>query len=266
MDVWESVYRLIEAFFSSTEWITNHTFVKSTCTVTVGVATVFLVLLASKHLFTTYILETDGDSDMDPLQFLVKVSVALAMIQMQNFLFYYLLKIAGMLCYEVTRIISITPVDLSGVTDVAGYLVANNELGSVSGVLLNGAIVIIFLGLIIKACLRAVELAIMKIMFPLFCCDIVTPSRERWSAFSMAYLITMFGYIIQVFCFKVSIVMFINERSVNGVLEALALGFFALKAPKWLEKFSYSTGAGQSAAGAGRTIAMTAVQAVRFIH
>lgn len=266
LDIWNFIYKIIESFYVSTGWITEHSFIKAACSVTTGIAATFLVLLASKHLFTTYILEIEGDSEMNPLQFLVKASIALALIQMQNYLFYYFLKLSGVLYNEIIGIITITPIDLSKVTNGTEYLVANKELGNVSAVYLNGTVIIIYIGLTIKACLRAIELAIMKIMFPLFCCDMITPNRERWSSFSMAYLVTIFGYIIQVFCFKISIVMFIDGRSVSAMFEALALGYFALKAPKWLEKFAYSSGIGQSVAGAGRTIAMTAVQAVRFIH
>lgn len=265
-DIWDTLFQIIENAYVKTGWITEHEYVTKACNVTIGIAAIFLILLASKHLFTTYILETDGDSDMDPLQFPVKVAVALALIQMQNFLFHYLLKLSDMLSKEIGGFIAI---DADSLTNINKGLSKMLDSGQLQPNAYFIAIFIFQIGimvLIAKAFFRAVELAIMKILFPFFCCDFVTPGKERWNMFITAYLVTIFGYVVQIFCFKISMMLFIEGDTITTIIGGLALVFFAIKAPKWLEKFTYSSGVGQSAAGAGRTIAMTAVQAVRFIH
>ena len=53
-----------------------------------------------------------------------------------------------------------------------------------------------FIMLVIKAALRGVELAVMKILVPIFSVDNITVSAERWNAFLTAYVVVFFGYII----------------------------------------------------------------------
>lgn len=262
-DIWQTFFGFVESFYLDTGWITYHPYVNTAGAAMTGIATGLLVLVASKHIFTTYILETDGDPDMDPLQYLVKTSIALALIQMQNFLFYYLLRLSSALCDEMTGFINVNIPDFSNTTDLANRLSSTGVMGATAPIIYI-IFVICIIYLVIKAAFRAVELSLMKIIFPLFCCDIITPNRERWNTFVASYLVTMFGYIIQLFCFRTSMMLFLSAESVQLIIGSLALLFFSLKAPKWLEKFVYSSGAGQTVAGLGRNGVFAAMQFIRF--
>lgn len=259
--IWDSFFGYIESFYTDTDWITGHSYTDAACAVTTATASAFLVLLACKHIFTTYILETDGDPDMDPLQYLVKVSLAMALIQMQNFVFRYLLRLSGLLCDAITG--SVTAPGTGGFDGILGGAVRSGLAGPVASILAV-VFVIVILILIFKAALRAVELAMMKIMYPLFCCDLVTPGRERWGHFTEAYAACIFGYIIQVMCLRMGMGMYFGTNSMSGLVGSMALMFFALKTPKWLEKFTYTSGAGQTVSGAGRTGLFAAMQFARF--
>ncbi len=260
-DCWNFFFGFIESFYLNTEWITGHYYVNNALKVTNGIATGLLVLLITKHIFTTYILETDGDPDMEPLQYLVKGSVALACIQIQNFLFNYLLKLSQMLCNEICN--DMTPQLPSNFSELLERIIT--AIGSAIFVPIMACIyVVCIIILIIKAAMRAVELAIMKVLFPFMCCDMVTPSRERWSAFIVSYLTTFFGYVIQVFCIRMGLVLLASMESFSLMIGSCALLFFAMKTPKWLEKFVYSSGLGNSVSGTARSGMVAAMYMFRM--
>lgn len=218
--------------------------------VTTGVATAMISVMVMKHLFCTHILETDGDPDSEPLQQLVKASVAIALIQTNSIVLSSLLRYAALFGTEVLAGTGVISNNLSS----EGFI---NTLSS-SGISLIVAVmflIVYVIGMIlltIKASLRAVELAFMEILYPIFCLDILTVQQERWKTFFESYLVTIFGYIIQILGFVLSLTF--AYSGLGGFFIALAFLFFAVKAPNWLEKYAYSSGAGKSAAGAARTM------------
>lgn len=116
-------------------------------------------------------------------------------------------------------------------------------------------LILIFM-LCLKAVLRGVELALCRILFPLFSISLCGTSRERFNSFLSTYLVTFFGYIIQVFCFEMGLANVIKALAYTTFDEyilAIAWLWFALKTPKWLEKFAYSSGLKNTVGGAART-------------
>ncbi len=258
---WSTFFSYIESFYLNTNWITGNSYVNNAQNISNKIATSFLVLVMTKHIFTTYILETDGDPDVDPLQYLVKGSVALACIQMQSFLFNYLLKLSNLLCAEVCN--GLVPQLTNDFSELLKSIATLMGSIAFTPIMLCIYIICIFI-LIIKAAMRAVELAIMKVLFPLMCCDMITPSRERWSAFLVTYLATFFGYIIQIFCIRLSMILFLSFESISVMIGAAALLFFAMKTPKWLEKFVYSSGLGNTVSGTARNGMFVAMSMYRM--
>lgn len=260
-DVWSHCYEYISSFYKNSMVLElfNESYVATAASVTTQVATVFLSVLAVKHILTTYVLETDGDKDMDPLQYLVKVTVSIALIQISPFLMNYLLKLAEKAC---NAMIGSTNFVLKQELTIPEFL--NNAAVKATGVFVMCIYAIAVIMLLVKACIRIAELCLMKILFPLFACDIVTPSRERWNAFIVSYLITIFGYIIQLFSLNLSIKYYSGAHEMGSIMLSFGLMYFAVKAPKWLEKFCYSSGIGQSIGGVGRSAIYMAPQIMRM--
>lgn len=247
---------LSSMFFSSSASIANSLEVQTMVVSIQSVATVLISLMVAKQLFTVYILETDGDSDSDPLSFLVKAAVALALIWTCPAVTNMVLGYAN----ELYSYLSDSTVVLA-----TGEVIYSNIISSganaVAATIFLLVYVIASVLLIIKAALRAVELGIMEILYSFFCIDILTTSQERWRTFFTSYMVVAFGYIIQLVCLQMC-TLFCGD-SLGGFFIALAFLFFAVKAPNWLEKFVYTSGAGRSAAGGIRS-AMSMYQTMKM--
>lgn len=224
-----------------------------TCVVAVQtVATVLVSLMVVKQLLSVYILETDGDSDTDPLSYLVKASISLALIWTCPAVTNMLISYAGELNEFIRGRYNI---EVGTGTNFRKTLLESG-MNMVSSAIFGCVYVIALVMLMIKAALRGVELAIIQIVYPIFCVDIITTSQERWKTFFSSYVVVAFGYIIQLLCLQFSYGYSTGNGYGSGEGEwvfAIAFLFFAVKAPNWLEKFAYASGAGRSAAGVARS-------------
>lgn len=217
------------------------------------VSTVLLCVMVAKQAFTTYITETDGDPDMDPTQLLLKFSMGLAAM------------------WAVFPIFSIS---LDWGKKIAVMVVGASEvkidynINAISAILLkagNPVITPFLLFLIVggilffcfKAGMRGAELVLFRILWPIFCCDFISPSREKWNSFAFSFAVTTFSYGIQMLLFKTGLLFFLIMGERDDVATPFFMGmafiYMACKAPQWITKFSYNSGVGQVATGIGRT-------------
>lgn len=210
---------------------------------------VLLGLSAGKNIITTYYLETNGDREMDPLQYLVKVSMVTAVIQGSSFFTKYLLKLTKLLYRSVMegQLYSYLTPDL--LLDMESYVTKVTTM-SILGILFVIIFAICLDIIILKSAIRVAEVVVMNVLLPIFACDMVTPGRERWNNFIMSYITTIFGYIIQIFALNLSLRLYVEAENMNSLLLCLGCLFFSVKAPKWLDKYVYSTGYGSSAQSA----------------
>lgn len=259
-DIFKTIMDYMADMFQDTQWITGAPEIVTMTNILMGISITLLVFLVMKQLLTVYILETSGDPDGDPMQLFVKASIALALITSQNFIFDQIMKVSDLLSAEL----------LGGndiVVENAFSAITNLLLGLTTGILVL-IIVIMFVILIVKATWRAIELAFFRVLFSLFCVDLVTPGNEFFRKFINAYLVTTFGFIIQLLCFRLAINKLISGGSsipIQSTLYCLVLLLFAIKLPNWLKEFAYSSGLGGSAARGASTAANLAMQASRFI-
>lgn len=222
--------------------------------VTTGIASVLIIVMTLKNIFCTYVTETDGDPDADPIQIWVKVSVALALINGNELIFSTLQKLSKKVTKDVVGSIQVEDFFVS----VGKSLVARatvTPLSVIQDIVLSVCVICIII-LAFKAGIRAGELILFKIIFPIICLDKVGSNSERFNSFFTSYIITFFGYSIQLFCLRVAI-----NRALSGMSEGTFTNYFAafvffylaIKTPKWLEKFAYSSGLGQIAGNGIRT-------------
>lgn len=246
------------------------------------IATMILIIIFLKQIFTNYILDLDGEADADPIQALVNISVALAVINCGNEIHKYSMKICDMSVSYIGSLLteSVTDLDINSSDIIMHFL--KTTVGTLaltipaisSVVLLVGMIWLIVVGVLMvvlafKVLFRGVELFIFQCLMPIFACDLVTPNKELWRTFFKAYLITIFGWLIQYTCLMLSVSILLNavgpKTGIEGLMSPListVMLYFACKAPKWLQNFTYHTGAGQAASSGARGIVGGASQVI----
>lgn len=222
--------------------------------VTTGIASVLIIVLAFKSIFSTYVTETDGDPDADPLQVWVKVSIALALINGNNIIFAILQTLSKKFTEDLVGSIKVE----NFFNAVGKLLIAKVNLTPLTVIqdIVVFISVICVIILAFKAGIRAGELMLFKITFPIISLDKIGSNNERFNSFFSSYIVTFFGYSIQLFCLRLAINRALSGMSSGAFINyfaAFVLFYLAIKTPKWLEKFAYSSGLGQIASNGMRT-------------
>ncbi|MBS6953496.1 MAG: hypothetical protein KH230_09705 [Enterocloster asparagiformis] len=230
---------------------------------TISFAITFVVALAVKKYFTTYVMETEGDPDSDPLDILVRCAQAIAIICCNSTIFRLFLIFSKKFCKDTISTISITTGSqydgLVGAIDQAvGTLVSQISAFTFIYIVILLAIVIGLLAFSVTAGIRGAELSLMCVMCPLWACDLINTSHERWSNFFTKYVSTFLYYCLQLFAYNMFLVDCADAvtgfAGLSGFSMALvrAIGWFVLmlRGPKWMEAFIYTTGVGTKASGA----------------
>lgn len=240
---------VVEIFDNGTNFATNQQISGAVnATTLIGIALVSVMVL--KQILSVYVFETDGDAETDPLQLIVKASQTICVICCNDLIYTELQKVSKLTANDLNA--AVTPdkvfTNLQAViTQGAGLVI----LGPVNLIFII-IYLIGFILLVIKAAIRGVELAVMKILVPIFAVDNITVSGERWNAFLSSYIVVFFGYIIQMLCFNMSIIEFVKALTDSGIHYMYSMGFliFSLKSPQWLEKFAYNSGLSRGIKGA----------------
>lgn len=284
----ESIYDVLDGFFETFNVFLNDLFNVAVTTVNKGqftgifalldgIALVLIAVIVCKQYFSTYILETDGDPDSDPINLVERTVIAIALIVNGGYIFKLLTDTALTFGNELITNVTKPPIDNPA---YSLFNILEDSFNQASQVVLLLFVIVYLIGTLIlcfKAGLRAVELMFMKALFPLFCCDFVTSRRERFNAFMTSYLVTIFGYTFQIMFFRLSgafcsaYMMKVDAENImpsltNMVNLMIAFGclWFAIKTPKWLEKYVYTSGLGQTLGNGARTAAFMGPSMVRM--
>lgn len=224
---------------------------------TTGIALTLVVTIALKKILSVYLLQTEGDADSDPLEIFTRVSVAIAAILCGREIMDFIISMATNLSSEAISSFGKSKVDIASVAKtLVTSLLASTTAQNLVYLIFIAIILISFFIFIFKAGRRGAELILFSILLPLVACDLVTTQRERWNAFITEMLLCIFGYIVQLISFSIFAILFgkIGQAmELKYIISALAWMSLVLNAPKWTQKFIYSTGIGNALKGAGRT-------------
>lgn len=235
-----------------------------TYTQTLGLSLV--ALYGVKQGIDVYCLHMDGDPDADPLEIVTRISVAVATIMCGVEITEFLIKKSNTLCAEAVKHVGYDGRAADGMLKKAF-----TTLLSISTT--NAAIQVIFLAIVLislcifiyKAAVRGAELMGFQILLPLVAIDMLTTAREKWNAFKNELGICIFGYVLQVVSFNIFLILLSRSITLGGLISSpenifALLGWLklVLSAPKWMQKFIYSTGS----QGAVRTGATLGVQLI----
>jgi hypothetical protein len=225
----------------------------ATYTTLLGIA--LITFFGIKQYFTTYVMETDGDPDADPLDILVRCSQAVAICCSNDFIFTYFLEFSKAFVTDLAGSPGSIDIKVS-ITELVNNII--NGM-TTQGIIFATILLIMVIGLIVFcviAGIRGAELSFMKILLPIMAVDLVTTNRERWNSFLASYIMIFLYYGIQLLSYRM---FMFSLADVNGTVLSkeliVALGWFVLmlRSPKWMEKFIYSSGLGRATGGALRT-------------
>jgi len=208
--------------------------------------------------FTIYILETDGDSDADPLEMWVRLSQAVLAICSSGTIFQLLMLISKDFTKDLLESAKVDNLENYIIDFVRGLLMRLTPVNAVF-ICIYLFVVIGLLIFCFMAGIRGAELSLMRIIFPIVACDLITSNRDRWRDFMTSCIITFLGYSIQVFFFRMFTGSLLQVSSpVFDRDFIIAFGWFIgmIRAPKWLEKYAYSSGISRTGGGVIRSLPM----------
>lgn len=229
----------------------NNELIVNASVFTLSFAFAFIILTGLKQYFATYVMETGGDPDADPLDILLRCSEAMAVCCANEFIFTLFMQFSQTFVDDLLR--SANSPKTESTTEYIGNLVKNYLLHDLTpAIIIFLLILLIFVvGMVIfciLAGIRGAELSLMKLLFPLMSVDLVTAKRDRWETFFTTYIITFLYYGLQLLAYKMfvsSLGCVTGERLSKELIIAFGWFVIMLRSPRWLEKFCYSTGLGR---------------------
>lgn len=235
------------------------------------VLSIFLIMLfCIKSYFDTYITETDGDPDSDPLDILVRGAKAVAFSSCSGWIF-------GTFMNFTSAVSNMAITELGENEDWTISLSSTVQvlMGNLSGrgFIWLVVLLVLVIGIIafyVIATIRAIELMLMYIILPLFCSEFCYTSHDRVNGIVTSICVTGLYYILQLICFYMlcrsimSMITGVTPDSAISIQSFRCLGWLiaTIRSPKWLEKFAYSTGLGDGSKRAAGTVGASALHGV----
>lgn len=223
-----------------------------------SIAICLVVVVFLKEVFSTYVTETDGDPDSDPMELVVRTSVVLALIEGNSLIFDILQELSRRLTKDLVGTCS-----ANSFTVTMENLLLNMVIDNVSHsmtIFMCAIILILIIVFVFKSGIRGGEIMLARLLLPIFALDKLKANSERWNAFITSYIVTFLSYSLQLFLIRCGM-----NRIISAMVEGtsavflnyfvgLVCFFLAIKTPKWLEKFVYSSGISQMAGNTGRSL------------
>lgn len=232
-------------FETITDANVNNSLVGNVSNYTMLLALVLLAVLGGKQILDVYVFQTAGDPNAEPLDIVVRIAQAVAVICSGSWIFNELMKFSKYFTNDLLS--SAHENDVS--VHLLDLIMQAQETITMQAIGFIFTLVIILIGFVIfsiVAGIRGAELILMKVLFPFFAMDLITTNRERWKNFFTCYVITFCTYGIQMFCFKMCSMTFvsIDYNASAGTKFLIVIGWIILmiRSPRWIEKFAYTSG------------------------
>lgn len=220
------------------------------------IAVALISLAVSKRVYSTYIGETEGDSESDPLNIIEAAAIGIAIIVNNNVLYKIFIEAAKNFGGDLINSMGDIDVD-TNLSNAIAMVSADLTPSHAIEMIYIALYVIGIIWLCVKGGMRGAELSAFTMLLPFFCADIISTKKERFTSFITSYIVTMFGYALQIFFFRISGNLFASYASGQGlvhIFEAAGFLYLSIKGPKWLEKYIYSSGVGQTVTGASTSM------------
>lgn len=189
--------------------------------------------------FNTYILWSDGDSDLDPFNLATGFFKAIIIAVSFNTIYKFGINIA--LDFMTKVLNSVNQVDLASIsiTMIIGQFMSQGMVLLIFAIIY----VVCFVMLWIQFIKRGLEIFTLKLGIPLACVGLMDSDGGIFKAYVKKFFQEVFAVIMQIFFLKLSIALMINGHIFWGI----AAISFALKTPQFLQDFILAYGGGQGA-------------------
>ena len=241
--MFEASDQLIPVVFEADKTLSAYLTTASSTIYNIGISLMILKFL--KKGFEIYVMGTDGDPDMDPLQLVTNFIKAIAVAIGFRPIYDIFIQIVKETVNTITTSMNI----YKEVTDFS-------SIGITNGVIFLVALVI-FMILFCKAFELGINMMILNIGMPLACTGLLDNDKGVFRNYFMTYVKTFLTILIQVVLSKLGLYVIVTSAVMGNIVSGnfdlvqmffgLACLIVALKAPKLLAEFLVPSGPGGGA-------------------
>jgi hypothetical protein len=208
-----------------------------------------LVLKTMNEAFQTYILYQNGDPEADPSGLLVRTGQAVAIIAFMPDLVQYIFEFGSKVASDVAGL----SVGQAGVADWTVIIAAVVASGGLVLSIMMIILAVLLLIVAFQATIRGAELALISVIGPIMALNITSNNKNIWSAWFKQLIIICTSQALQIFMISGAMSLLTNNIiSGGGIFLVLGWLWVAIKTPKYLEQFAYSTGFTGTAGGVAK--------------
>lgn len=249
LNAWLDLFSgLIDGTFTMTVYVNETKHVGTVVAFTMTLAYILLITATLKQLIDIYGFHTSGDSNESPIEVIYRASVSSMLISVSEFFYSKFFEFSKKLGQDVE-----TATASKAITSLADKIKSIMVIENIiQGVTMTCIILIAIMIFFVIASIRGAQLILFRILFPIFAVDRSFTNKERWSNFLQAYIACFVGFAVQILCFNMFRLSFMDMSTSNiGVLSFSVVPTFgwllmAIKAPAWLDKYAFKSGVGES--------------------
>ena len=193
-----------------------------------------IVLKFLKKGFDMYIMWTDGEADTPPLTYIVYFIRAIAMAVSFSILYDWVIQIAK--SFGETMLQTMNMADNISLTTTIANIATTGLFNSIVALI---GLILLFV-LYIQFLMRALEMFVLKLGFPLACVGLVNPDGGVFKSYSEKLIKSILTILVQIILCKIAIVLLINVKMLFGIAAII----LAIKTPKFLQEFMLGGGTG----------------------
>lgn len=193
-----------------------------------------IVLKFLKKGFDMYIRWTDGEADTPPLTYIVYFIRAIAMAVSFSILYDWVVQIAK--SFGETMLQTMNMADNISLTTTIANIATTGLFNSIVALI---GLILLFV-LYIQFLMRALEMFVLKLGFPLACVGLVNPDGGVFKSYSEKLIKSILTILVQIILCKIAIVLLINVKMLFGIAAII----LAIKTPKFLQEFMLGGGTG----------------------
>ena len=193
-----------------------------------------IVLKFLKKGFDMYIMWTDGEADTPPLTYIVYFIRAIATAVCFSILYDWVVDIAK--SFGETMLNTMNMADNISLTTTIANIATTGLFNSIVALI---GLILLFV-LYIQFLMRALEMFVLKLGFPLACVGLVNPDGGVFKSYSEKLIKSILTVLVQIILCKIAIVLLINVKMLFGIAAII----LAIKTPKFLQEFMLGGGTG----------------------
>ena len=193
-----------------------------------------IVLKFLKKGFDMYVLWTDGEADTPPLTYIVYFIRSIVVAISFSVLYDWIIQIAKSFGDSILNTMNIA--DNISLTTIIANMATSGLFTAIVALI---ALILLFV-LYIQFLMRAVEMFVLKLGFPLACVGLVNPDGGIFKSYSEKLFKAVLTVLVQIILCKIAIILIINVK----LLFAIASIIMAIKTPKFLQEFMLGGGTG----------------------